>query len=269
MVRSGGINRRIRRKSTGRMSKVDKKQQLQINKLLKQQYRWAQYKLGYATDDAPINGCAPVITPNLWNPIFAANARSANTDRAFLKKIRFMFNITPSNSGLLTVSPFHYCIFIFSIRREFALQTQQRLTPSFSTLTENQDFIQHTLGATIGSAQWQLNPTMYKVHAIRRGMVGNFANEGLIQAPGTSVEAAAQVSNITDANKNHIVKINHNRRIQRGVGQVGSNQQEWKDMTVNDINAEDQLYVGFFNNAAVDQTVAFHWSAQIMLKVPQ
>lgn len=255
---------------TKSMSKIDKKQQRQINRLLKQQYRWAQYKYSGSQLDAPNAAGTPVIVPNDWQTLFAANNRSNSTDRCFIQKIRFNFNVTVASSGLLSVNPMHYSIFLVSVRKEFTLQTYARTGPNLGSLQENYDYMTHTLGSTVGVAQWQLNPTIYKVHALRRGMVGNFATEGPLTAPEED-ETAAKVSNIRDANRNHTVMMKWNRRLQRGIGQTISpaQQLEWKDMTVNDISPEDQLFIVFFNNATETQSIAFHWSAQVMCKTPQ
>lgn len=248
---------------------VDRKQQNQINRLLRQQYRWSQYKHTGSANDAPNAQGAPVIVPGSWATIFSSNNRSNNSDRCYIQKMRFNFNVTVASSGLLTVSPIHYAIFLVSVRKEAVLQTYARTGPSLNTLTENQDYMYHTLGATVGNAQWQMNPTIYKVHALRRGMVGNFATEGPLTAPEED-ETASKVSNISDANRNHTVTMRYNRKLQRVLGQVASpsGQLEWKDMTVNDINGHDQLFVVFFNNATETQSCSFYWSTQVMCKIP-
>ncbi len=249
---------------------VDKKQQRQINKLLKQSYRWAQYKYSGSQLDSPSAAGSPVIVPNDWVTLFASNNRSNNTDRCFIQRLNFMFNVTVASSGLLTVNPMHYTIMLVSVRKEFVLQTYARTGPNLGTLTEGYDYMTHTLGSTVGVAQWQMNPTIYKIHAVRRGMVGNFATEGPLTAPEED-ETAAKVSNIRDANRNYRISLRYNRRIQRGIGQTiaPAQQLEWKDMTVNDINGHDQLFVVFFNNATDTQSISFHWSTQIITKVPQ
>lgn len=258
------------RRRTRAKTVVDRRQQRQINALLRNTYRWSQYKYsGSYADIANAQGI-PVIVPNDWQTLFASNNRSNNTDRCFLKKIRFNFNVTVNSSGLLTVAPIHYAIFIVSIRKEFVLQTYARTGTNLGTLVENYDYMTHSLGGTVGVAQWQLNPTIYKVHHRRQGMVGNFATEGPLTAPEED-ETAAKVSNIRDANRNHTIMMPFNRRLQRGIGQTISpaQQLEWKDMTVHDINGEDQLFIIMFNNAAETQSIAMHWSAQIMAKVPE
>ncbi len=263
------VGRRYQRRARAK-TRVDRRQQRQINRLLKQQYRWSQYKYSGSYLDTPNAQGIPVIVPNDWVTLFASNNRANNTDRAFLQKIRFNFNVTVASSGLLTVNPMHYSIFIVSIRKEFVLQTYARTGPNLGTLVEGYDYMTHTLGSTVGVAQWQLNPTIYKVHHRRQGMVGNFATEGPLTAPEED-ETAAKVNNIRDANRNHTIMMKYNRKLQRGIGQTiaPAQQLEWKDMTVNDINGHDQLFIIMFNNATETQSVAFHWSAQIMAKVPQ
>lgn len=165
----------------------------------------------------------------------------------------------------------HYQLMLVSVKKEFALQTYARTGPNLGTLVVNQDYMYHSIGTTVGPAQWQLNPTIYNIHAVRKGMVGNFATDGPLTAPEED-ETAAKVNNIKDANRNHYISLPYRRRLQRGLGQLtppSGDQLEWKDMTVNDINPEDQLFIIFFNNAEETQSLSFHWSAQILSKVPQ
>ena len=142
--RRRAVRRRPRRLVRAKTT-VDKRQQRQINKLLKHQYRLAQYKYSGSQLDAPSAAGTPVIVPNSWQTLFASNNRSNSTDRAFLQKIRFNFNVTVASSGLLTVNPMHYSIFLVSVRKEFVLQTYARTGPNLGTLTENYDYMTHTL----------------------------------------------------------------------------------------------------------------------------
>lgn len=240
---------------------VDRKQSAAIKKLLTQQYRLSQYS--HQGEGDGTYQSYPLVNPVLWNPIFQSNFRANNTDRCFIQNMHILTNITVAISGTVAYNPFHYCIFIVSLKKEARLQTLQRLSPLLTNPQEDIDYTYSPIGATVGNAHWRLNPAIYDVHAIRRGMVGNVSQEAL-------VADAPLVTNIKDANKNHKFVVPWRRRLKRVTGlDVNGNPQEWKDMTVNDVNPADQLYMLFFNNAAVDQEVAFAWSLQANTKVPQ
>ncbi len=254
-------NRRRGKSRAAAKTAVDKRQDAAIRKLLTQQYRLSQYSFN-GEGDGTYQSYA-LIQPNAWDPVFQSNFRANNTDRCFINNIHILANITVGVSGLISYNPFHYTIFIVSLRKEARLQTLQRLSPLLVNPQEDIDYTYSTIGASVANAHWRLNPAIYQIHAMRRGMVGNYAFE--------SVAAdATPVSNIQDANKNHKFVIPWKRRIKRAVGQdVNGNPLEWKDMTVNEVNPSDQLYMLFFNNAEVDQEVAFAWSVQANTKVPQ
>lgn len=255
-------NRRRRGRGRSRAkTRVDRRQDRAITKLLTQQYRLSQYRLA-GTGTGSIQSFA-LVQPNNWVGIFQSNFRANNTDRCFINNMEIMCNITAGVSGVAAFNPFHYTIFVVSIRKEARLQTLQRLSPQLQTFQQDVDYTQSTIGSTVGNAMWRLNPAIYKVHAIRRGMVGNYSFED------ASPDATA-VTNITDANKNHRMKVPWRRRIKRAVGEdINGNPLEWKDMTVNEVNTADQLYLLFFNNATADQVVDFAWSVQANTKVPQ
>lgn len=262
-------SRRVRRKKTFRrrktpISAIVRRNTLRLNRLTKQQFRLSQYSFrGQGSGDLVT---FPLIQPNLWNPIFQSNFRANNTDRCFINNIDLMINVTVGQSGDLTFSPMHYCIFIVSIKPEAKLQTLQRLSPALTAaaMTEDIDYTYNSIGATVGQAQWRLNPAIYNVHGIRRGMVGNYSFEDL-------VADAQAVTNISDANRNHKMKISWKRRLKRAVGEdANNNPLEWKDMTVNEVNPADQLYLIFFNNAVeLTQSLDIAWSIQANTKIPQ
>lgn len=249
------------RRNNRAKTQVDRRQDRAISKLLKQQYRLSQYKFdggGTGTYQS-----YSLVQPNLWTAIFQSNFRANNTDRCFINNLHFLTNVTVGVSGLVSVNPFHYVIFFVSLRKEARLQTIQRLSPNLTNPAEDIDYTYESIGASIGNAQWRLNPAIYNIHAMRRGMVGNYAVEDVI------VDAPL-VTNIKDANKNHKFVIPWKRRIKRVNGQdVNGNPLEWKDMTIFEVNPADQLYMLFFNNAEVDQEVDFAWSMQANTKVPQ
>lgn len=255
--RRGPPRRRRRRARTAK----DRQQDRAISRINRTLMRRGQYHLN-GTGDGTYNAY-PLVTPNVWENVFQSNFRANNTDRAYLKQFDIMANITVEASGIATFSPLHYCMFVVSIRKQAQMQTIARLGPSLATMSENLDYKLTEIGDTVGAAQWQLNPAIYKIHAQRRGMVGNYPFED------ASADAVG-VTNIKDANKNHRVKVNnHKPTLKRtyGVDLVGA-PKEWKDLTVNDVNVSDQLFIIFFNNATVDQGVNLAWSCQINLQVP-
>lgn len=260
-------NRRNYRSYRGRSSKSkkestkDRQQDRAIAKIQRQQLRAGQYK---ATGESTATYYAyPLVTPNTWQGVFQSNFRGENPDRCFVQNVDIMTNLTVNVSGVATFAPMHYAIFVVKIKKPAQMQTIARLGPSLATMTEDIDYTYEKIGTTVGNAQWRLNPAIYDIKASRRGMVGNYAVQ----------DAAADapfVTNITDANKNHRMIVKHTPTLKRtyGVNAAGANQ-EWKDMTVNQVNVRDQLFLVFFNNAEVDQEVDFHFSAQANVKVPQ
>jgi hypothetical protein len=132
-------------------------------------------------------------------------------------------------------------------------------TGKMTTLKTELDYHQTSIGTSVGQAQWQLNPMLYRIHGQRRGMIGDFANEGTIAAPGLSATSAAQVNNIADANKNFHLKVPWKKVLKRGIGELTPNSiTDWKDMTTDDIANPDQLYVLLFHSAYGSQELAVH-----------
>jgi len=263
-------NRRTRRyqsmhkpkgRAKSKQSATDRRQNAAISKLLTQQYRLSQYSFQGEGDGTYQS--YPLVQPTLWQPIFQSNFRANNTDRAFIQNMHILCNVTVSISGTVSYNPLHYVIFIVSLKKEARLQTIQRLSPLLTNPQEDIDYSYSPIGATVGNAQWRLNPAIYNIHAMRRGMVGNVSQEAL-------AADAPLVTNIADANRNHKFDVSWKRRLKRVNGvDVNGNPLEWKDMTVNEVNPADQLYMLMFNNASVDQEVAFAWSCQANTKVPQ
>lgn len=119
--------RRGRRQAARAKSAVDKRQDRAISKLLTQQYRLSQYS--FRGEGQGTYQSYPLIQPNAWNPVFQSNFRANNTDRCFINNVHILSNITVDVSGVASVNPFHYTIFIVSLRKEARLQTIQRLSP--------------------------------------------------------------------------------------------------------------------------------------------
>ena len=259
----------LKYKKRNKVKKRVNKNTAMIKKLSKQQFKRVQYYLELLTDGAtkPVQ-IVKIMNPSLWKGIFASNVAGERQDRFFCERVITRVNLTVSSSGLTTVSPFHYHIFMVSLKKTYAKNTYFR-TSEMSLLQDEIDYYQTNIGSSVGSAQWQLNPLLYNIHAQRKGMIGDFANEGLISAPGLSSASASQVNNIADANKNHVMPIKWKKLIKRGYGEsVPGTLVDWKDMTANDINNTDQLYFIIFHSAYGTQELACHTGFTIHGKVP-
>lgn len=249
--------RRRRRARTA----ADRRQDRAIARIDRTLLRWGQYNIQGTGGDSFHS--YPLVIPNTWQGNFQSNFRGNNTDRCFVKSFDIMANITVGVSGVASYSPMHYCMFVVSVRKAAQMQTIARLGPGLATVTEGIDYTYQPIGVTVGQAHWMLNPAIYKIHAQRRGMVGDYAFEQV------AADAVA-VTNIKDANKNHRIKIfNHRPTLKRTFGTDAAGQpKEWKDLTVNDVNTSDQLFVLFFNNATADQQCSYAQSCQVNVQTP-
>jgi len=235
-----------------------KKNARAIAKLSKMQFKKCQYYTEYLSDNAPNILLVKCVNPVNWKGIFASNTNNERQDRFYLDRVDIRMNLAVSSSGLTTVSPFFYHMFVVSLRPTYAKSTYYR-TGKMTVLKKELDYHETSIGTSVGAAQWQLNPMLYNVKAQRSGMIGDFANEGLISAPGLSSGAASAVTNIRDANKNFHLKVPWKKILKRGVGELTpGNITDWKDMTTDDIANPDQLYVLVFHSAYGTQELAVH-----------
>lgn len=228
-----------------------------IKQLNKNQYKLVQYKAEF---ESPHSTLEPqvykIINPHLWQDVFASNSTNEDGDRYFNNSINIKMNVQqPAVQDVgTTVPPVYYSIFFVSLKKEFAKNTQLR-TSGLQTMTPDLDYTTVVLSSTVagaptilGNAQWRLNPVIYKTHAIRRGVVSRYAHQGNV---GTGVNATAS-SNFRDANKNHNVNIPWRRRLQQGVGvDIHGTETSWKDMTSEEIEPHDQLYMITFTSGSI------------------
>ena len=255
--------RPYRKRGRGALAKRNAKK---IRQLEKNQYKKCQYYHDNLTDDMQNVDVFQIVNPKEWTPLFASNNNNEIGDRFFIDYIKLQFNLTVMNSGTLTVNPFHYSIFVVSLSKQYAKSTYNR-TQAMTQLTTEVDYHSTSLGATVGQAQWTLNPLLYRVHARRKGMVGDFADQGSWGLPEPAINAQ-QITNISDGNKNHVINMKWRRQLKRGVGNWQTNKTDWKDMMLSDVEAHDQLFVISFNNASDLQEIAQHASATIYGKEP-
>lgn len=252
-----------------RPKKTVRKNAAAIKKLSREQFRRVQYYTEGLNDNTANITIVKTINPTNWKSIFNANVTSERQDRFYSERVIIRTSLSVTSSGLTTVSPFYYHIFVVSLKRTYAKNTYFR-TGKMTTLTNELDYYKTSIGQTVGSAQWQLNPLLFKIHAQRKGMVGDFANEGTVAAPGASALAAAAVTNIRDANKNHVLSIPWKKTLKRGYGEAtpGGNPVDWKDMTTDEINNTDQLYFMLFHSAYGSQALSAHTGYTVHGRVP-
>lgn len=247
-----------------------KKNSAAIVALQKNQYKHCQYYIEHLQEDSPSPSSFQIVNPDEWGRLFASNSNNEIGDRFFLYLIKCQFNLTVNSSlnTIVTVTPMHYAIFIVSLSREYAKSTYNR-TNSMTQFTDKVDYHYTSLGATVGAAQWTLNPMIYKIHASRKGMIGDFVNEGTIPVPvSPDFASSARTNNINDANKNHTMNIKWQRQLKKGIGELSSTKVDWKDMTLSEIEAHDQLFVLTFNNATELGSISIHAGFTIYGKEP-
>lgn len=169
----------------------------------------------------------------------------------------------PATATTTTSSPpVYYSIFFVSLNKEYAKATQLR-TAGLQTMTPDLDYTSVILSSQVaglpvvlGNAQWRMNPVIYKTHAVRRGVVSRWSQQGLIV--GTGNDHATPSTNWRDGNKNHYVRIPWRRQIKQGVGFAmtpsGGIETSWKDMTSEEIEPHDQLYMITFTSGSIHNT---------------
>lgn len=229
-----------------------------IKTLTRNQYKLVQYKAEF---ESPHSTLEPqvykIINPHLWQDVFASNSTNEDGDRYFNSSINVMMNVQqPASLTTASSPPVYYSIFFVSLKKEFAKNTQLR-TSGLQTMTPDLDYTSVILASgpnILGNAQWRLNPVIYRTHAVRRGVVTRWATSGATGAVGNPQgnDQAVPTTNFKDANKNHRVLIPWRRRLQQGVGlDIHGTETSWKDMTSEEIEPHDQLYMITFTSGSV------------------
>lgn len=265
------------RKSARAQSRQIYKNQKQITSLqtkMKDTYTREFYMLtGSNTEVVKPGVVYPLIKPNDWERIFNSQPDTGylgHATHARLGNIQIRGQMSVEQ-GTSVVS----CdVFLLQAHKTTAAVVRDNLGASWEnlmqkSLTTNQatwDGYYFTYFGTAfeeGPYGLRLNPDAFRVRAHRRFMLGD------VPYSRTAVEDAPTVTNIKDANKTFMFNINHPIRIKNPLGQnTAGNGLSWKTLNVDQIKADQQLYLAVFVNAVEGTEVFLNWNSTFSVKVP-
>jgi len=270
-------SKRSRAKTAKGRSKRVARNTRAIAKITKDLYRPVQYKMSEFTDDASVYAAYPMVIPKDWEGIFTTNSTVEDGDRILTSRIihRIQLQVESSVKEIdpteTIVGPIQYDVFMVSLPRATAKATLSR-TNNLANMIEGEDFQRTEVGVLAGLSQTVLNKAVYKIHAHRKGRIGNYATTGVAAAPlpgEGNVADAAQTTSLKDTMASHTFNIPWKRTIQRGVGDFpGGALRTWKNMDRHAIEPHQQLYMLLFHSAFGLQEVSLAMSTMFYGRVP-
>lgn len=271
---------RRRRRNNNRRRKVSKvnafsrkgaaSQARQIWKLQKQvtavrnkvkdvsQYR--QYKFSQSVTQgggtSPTYGVFNLVQPDQWVSIFQTpvgmQVHSPNKFRGRSVGIEGMIQIGDPS---VQQHPVTGTIFLCTLRDEVATQFAER-TGNGATMIDGVDYSISSMGLVQGSGMTMLNKGTFKIHQVRRFMIGGKTNfEDDFDEHDT-----APTTNLKDNNYRFYMK----HRFQNLLKSDGPDNRSttttggFKTLTINTLEPKDQLYMFVFSNAIDLQTISIH-----------
>lgn len=263
------------KKSTAMSKKGAKAQSKQIIKLQNQidkinvvvkdvsMYRQYQYPLSgtIGAGVAPSYGVFNLINPSIWTEIFQSpsgqETMSPNKFRGRSIGMEGMIQLADPDAALAPVTG---TIFLASLRKEVANQFAER-TGDGANLTERVDYCKTDMGALQGSGMVMLNKGTFKIHEVRRFMIGGKTNfETDFDAHDT-----APTTNLKDNNYRFYMKHRYQNLLKsdgpdsRTVTTSGG----FRTLTKDTLEPTDQLFMFIFCNAYGDQAVNIHLNTVI------
>lgn len=187
-----------------------------------------------------------IIVPKDWTPIFQADNASTDSSKFKAQSIRFQLLVQLDNPEI-SPDPVIFSVFIVKLRKETAAQTITD-TSNVTVLQLGIDYIQTTLGSIQGAGHIYLNPGRYKVVKALHGMVGTRATPELVDG--------ADTTNLKDNNWIRRFTIPYKNLIKSSSGSSQTGYSAgWKNLSANQVQHNDRMYMMFFPNNYADQTV--------------
>ena len=224
------------------------------------QYRQYQFPLAVTQGGGttPTYACFNLVQPDQWAPIFQApsghQTLSPNKFRGRSVGIEGMVQL--GNPGEFQ-APVTGTIFLASLRKEVAKQFVER-TANGVNMIEGVDYSTASLGAVQGSGMTMLNKGTFKIHYVRRFMVGGKINF----EENYEDHATAPTTNLRDNNVRVYIKHRYQNLIKsdgpdsRGITSTGG----FKTITIDTLEPHDQLYLFVFSNAIDLQVLSLHFN---------
>lgn len=222
------------------------------------QYR--QYKFSQSVTQGggttPTYGVFNLVQPDQWTSIFQTpvgmQTHSPNKFRGRSVGIEGMVQLGDPS---VNQAPVTGTIFLCSLRDEVAQQFAER-TSNGTTMIDGVDYTISSMGLVQGSGMTMLNKGTFKIHQIRRFLIGgktNFEDD-------YDENDTAPTTNLRDNNFRFYMKHRYQNLLKsdgpdnRSTTTTGG----FKTLTINTVEPKDQLYMFIFSNAINLQTLSIH-----------
>lgn len=185
-----------------------------------------------------------LLNPPDWAAVFQATTESQTSNKAMWISCRISTLVNIEQTGTLVYNPFPCTYFIVSLRKDTAQQTIVE-SNDLQALIDNVHYNKVTTGTTTGEALVMLNPALFKIHHMRRFMIGQAA---FYHTPNADHPGFGMTTNVKDSNVRINTTLRFKRKLKTGVG-AGSQLANWKLMAANQQEATDRLYCLIFSGA--------------------
>ena len=197
-----------------------------------------------------------LVQPDQWTPIFQTPSNqetlAPNKFRGRSVGIETMIQLEDPS---VNQAPVTGTVFICSLRKEVAKQFVER-TNYGTDMTEEVDYCKSSLGLVQGSGMVFLNKGTFKIHSVRRFMVGGKTNfEDDYEEHDT-----APTTNLRDNNVRMYYKAPYRNYLKsdgpdsRALTTTGG----FRTLSLETLEPHDQLYMFVFSNAIDGQALAIH-----------
>lgn len=242
------------------------KLQKQVNSVrnkVKDVTQYRQYNFAYAVTQGggltPSYAAWSLVQPDQWGPIFQTpsghQTLAPNKFRGRSVGIEGMIQLA---DPAVSQAPVTGTIFLCSLRKEVAKQFVENATNGTGMIS-GVHYITASMGTVQGSGMTMLNKGIFKIHYVRRFMLGgktNFEDD-------YDEHDTAPTTNLKDNNVRFYIKHRYQNLIKsdgpdsRSVTSTGG----FKDLTVDTLEPQDQLYLFIFSNAYDGQALSIHANA--------
>lgn len=236
------------------------KQVTSIRNRVKDVTQYRQYKFSQSVTQgggtSPTYGVFNLVQPNNWTPVFQAPVNmetlSPNKFQGRSVGIEGMIQIGDPS---VQQSPVTGTIFLCSLRDEVATQFAER-TGNGVTMADGVDYSIASMGLVQGSGMTMLNKGTFKIHQIRRFMVGGKTN---FEDDFDEHDTAA-TTNLKDNNYRFYMKHRYQNKLKSDGpdNRTSPTTGGFRTLTIDTLEPKDQLFMFVFSNAINLQTLSIH-----------
>lgn len=222
------------------------------------QYRQYQFSQGVTQGGGATPGYAVfnLVQPDQWAPIFQApSGHQTLSPNKFRGRSVGIEGIIQLADPSVSQAPVTGTIFLASLRKEVAKQFVER-TGNGINMQQAVDYSTAAMGLVQGSGMTMLNKGTFKIHYVRRFMIGgktNFEDD-------YDEHDTAPTTNLRDNNVRYYIKHRYQNLIKsdgpdsRSITSTGG----FKTITIDTLEPHDQLYLFIFSNAIDGQALSLH-----------